>query len=129
MGLLNYTVIPEFKELGFNILAFNFFHYNHEIRSPSRKEEREELIEEHLEKHPNIVFGSSGQGLGYEGLSISVHKDFDDLRAFAEVIEEEWANWITNINSFVVSLEDDNIIRSFSFKHLMGNFKSTQVHD
>lgn len=123
MRLLNYTSIPDFKALGFKILTFNFIQYNHEVRSPSRKQQLAEMIETHLKKHPCIIFGSSGDGLGFDGISVSLHKDYADLREFIGSLKEEWADWVTNVNSFIVSLESDNIIRSFTFKHLIESLK------
>ena len=121
-GLLGYTAIPKFEELGFEIMAFSFFQYNQEVRK-LQSNHLAKKIEETLEQHPNIIFASSGQGLGFQGVSVSIHQDYADYVEFIRATKEEWGEWVSSINSFTVSLSSDNVIRPFTFQYLMKHIK------
>jgi hypothetical protein len=84
-------------------------------------------VEKTLERHPNIIFASSGRGLGFDGVAVSVHKDFADYAEFIKAHEEEWGEWMNKIESFTVSLKSDNIVRPFTFQHLTKHLEKTQA--
>jgi DNA-binding Lrp family transcriptional regulator len=121
--LLNYTAIPKFEELGFGILAFSFLQYDAEVQKLAESNQLDKKIEETVKENPSIVFASSGQGLGAQGVSVSIHKDYADYVKFIRATKEAWGEWVSSINSFAVSLNSDNIIKPFTFGQLMKQLK------
>ena len=69
--LLDYTSTPDLRELGFEILAFTFGNWHREGFPDTRVDEMRDFIS----RHPNIIFVSTGTGLGWDRVGISVHKD------------------------------------------------------
>ena len=64
-GLLNYTTVPNFKKLGLEIMSFIFFTWKREAHEELlADDDYNRRIQSFFEKHPNLVFASSGQGLG-----------------------------------------------------------------
>lgn len=118
--LLDYTAIPNFEKLGFEILAFSFVHLNLDVRRNLRKggNDGDPSVESTLSNNPHIIFTSSGRGLGMEGIAISIHKSYSDYVKFRRQLEDEWGQHVSEINDFVISLKTDNIARGFTFKHI-----------
>lgn len=117
--LIEYTAIPNFEKLGFEILVFSFVHYNLEIRKKfSKGGNIAGMIETTLSGNPHMIFMSSGRGLGMEGVAISIHKTYSDYVEFRRRLEDEWGEHVSNIDDFVISLRTDNIPRQFTFKHV-----------
>ncbi len=125
-GLLRYSAIPMFEELGLEIFAFSFLRYNQEVRKLGSVELTEK-IEKTLQEHPNIVFASSGRGLGFDGVAVSVHKDYADYVEFVKSHEEAWGEWVRAIESFTVSLKSDNVIRPITFQHVLKHLNKRVV--
>lgn len=113
-NVLDYTAIPNFKKLGFEILAFHFAHWKHE----AYPDERMPKAKSFLSKHPNIIFVSTGRGLRMDRMFISLHKDYADYAKFMRELKGEWWKSMKEVDSFIVSLKSDNILRQLTFKHL-----------
>src|SRR4030042_6667293 len=58
--LLDYTAVPNLKELGFEILAMTF---GNRVAYPSHAELQIQKAKGFIERHQNTVFVSSGRGL------------------------------------------------------------------
>ena len=56
---LVYTAIPDWSKLGYEIIALTFSKWKHSIFSDERVAEAKKV----LERHPNIIFVSTGQGM------------------------------------------------------------------
>ena len=112
--LLDYTAVPNLKKLGFEILAFTFGNWNHEEHPNTHIEEMKKFIQE----HPNVIFISTGSGLGWDRMAISVHKDYSDYINLIQEYKAEWGQLFRSLSSFIVSLQSDNVLRNITFKHL-----------
>lgn len=120
-GLLEYTAIPDLPNLGYEILAFSFANWKHNQYSNQKVKEDESL----LKKHPNILFVSSGMGLGLDRIVISVHKDYADYSRFIRDLATSWEELSGKPASFIVSLKSNSILRNFTFKYLSDYMKQT----
>jgi DNA-binding Lrp family transcriptional regulator len=118
----SYTVIPKFKELGFELLAFNLLQYDPKVRTLPESQ-RIEKIRKTIKQHPSVIYASSGHGLKCQGVSVSIHPDYADYVAFIRATQEEWGEWVSNIHSFTVSLRSDNIIQPLTFRRLLKHIK------
>ena len=106
-----YTVIPAFEKLEFEIMALNFLSTN--IVPEHVKEVHEWIL-----KNPKILFSSSGEGLnGKTLLLVSIHKDFTDFSTFTHELRNFFGSKISSIESFLNSIKTD-VIKHFSFKNL-----------
>lgn len=119
-GLLDYTAIPDFEKLGFEIIVFCFYSWTPEANKELIKN-REEILKKlstFLSRHPNIIFTSNGLGFGMERMMISLHKSYADYVKLTNDVQEEWGMYLDKSSSFIVSLRNDVVGRQLTFKHL-----------
>jgi len=93
-------------------MAFTFASGNHH-----------EKVDELISKSPNLIFASSGQGLGMDKTFISLHKDYSDYAKFVKELESKWRKHLTKLDNFIISLKSDNIHRQITFKYLADYLK------
>lgn len=114
MGLLDYTTILDIRKLGFEILAITFGKLNPE--EPKSKEV--EPSKNFLSRHPEMILVSSGSGLKYDRVVLSVHRSYTDYNKFIGELKQEWGKYLADPESFIISLQSDTILRDFTLKHL-----------
>lgn len=108
-----YTIVPNFREMGFEILALTFVKMRSEILSPEIMEE----ARKYAHKFPNAIFASTGEGLGMTGVIISFHKDYTDYHHKLNLLRVDWKGFAEDIQSFIISLAEGEFKR-FSLTHL-----------
>jgi len=111
-----YTLIPEFDKIGYEILAFNFFK-----SKTYEKAETEKMIEyakEWCVKHPNVVFAADGEGLGKDAVIVSFHRSYSHYADFMRQLTVDWANYVADLQSFLVSVKKGVIMKYFDLKYL-----------
>jgi len=91
-----YTVLPDLKSLGYQILAVNF----------TRSEPSAQIT-----KDGRVLFASHGMGTAKSFLIVSVHKNFSEYMAFARSLENR-------MDSFTISIDDD-IVKHLSFSSII----------
>jgi DNA-binding Lrp family transcriptional regulator len=112
--LLDYTAIPDFAKLGFEILAFTYA----TSKKPGTPDEQVPKAKSFFDKRDDVIFVSTGSGNERNRMNISLHRSYSDYVKFARALEKEWGDSMTNRTSFIVSLKGDTIIRNLTFKHL-----------
>jgi DNA-binding Lrp family transcriptional regulator len=119
-GFLSYKTVPNFWKLGAEIVAFTLIVFKRLVHEHDHeKEDCDHRLMTFLSKQPNIVFASSGQGLGMTRIIASVHKDYSDYVKFISLINEQWGTCLERDSSFIVSLNSDQIQKQFSFEHVI----------
>ena len=122
--LLDYTAVPNLKELGFEILAMTF---GNRAAFPSHAELQIQKAKDFIERHPNTVFVSSGRGLNSDRVVVSVHKDYSEYSNFHQEIKQEWGEIMEVVGSFLISLPNDSVLRHLTFKYLAELMKRENV--
>ncbi len=116
-GLIrNYTIIPDFKKLGFEIIAFTFTKMSPEIAS----DEMLDKVKQYASKFANAIFASSGEGLGMTGLIVTIHKDYRDYAEKLVLFRKDWGSYMEDIQSFIVVI-DEGVVKDFSLKYIDEN--------
>ena len=112
-GMLDYTAVPNLAKLGFAIMAIVFGKRDMTKHPESYLQKAAEFVGE----HPNVIFGGAGNGLGFDRIGISVHKNYSE---FAEYIRELGKNWTTlmETDTFLINLNGKDIVRQISYKPL-----------
>jgi DNA-binding Lrp family transcriptional regulator len=117
-GLIEYTGIPNFEKLGYEILAFTFLVWKREEYEKLTKEENYwKQVDGFISKYNPIIFAASGHGLGMTRVSISIHKRYSDYVEYIREVESRWASCLDKLESFIVSLKSDLVLRPISFRH------------
>lgn len=115
-GGIHYTGTADLKRLGFEIIALTFGNLRKDIHSEAKI--RVQRGQDFLQKHSNIIFFSTGNGLGSDRVTVSVHKDYSDYDKFIRDLRDDWADITTITGSFMISLGTESILRSFSLSYL-----------
>jgi len=109
----DYTIIPNFKKMGFEILALTFVKMRSEILTPETMEE----ARKYAAQFPNAIFASTGEGLGMTGVIISFHKNYTDYHNKLNMLRIDWKELADDIQGFVVSIGTGEF-KKFSLTHL-----------
>ncbi len=113
-GLIqDYTIIPDFKKMGFEILALTFLKMRPEILST----EVMEKARKYSAKFPNGIFVSSGRGMGMTAVIIAFHRNFTDYHKHVNQMRVDWKESTEDIQSFILSIGEGEYKR-FSLTHL-----------
>ena len=79
-----YTVIPDLKKMGFEIVAFTISQQR-EYYPPGLRARLVNALMDYLKKKPEIIYFAEGEGLGELFVAISVHRDYT---SYANLIRE-----------------------------------------
>lgn len=110
-----YTAIPDWVELGYELMAFTFSNIS---LQPSEIREQTREAKDWLMKYPNVIFASSGDGMGKNGICISFHKDYTSFAKFISKCQTELGKYMRDVQFFIVSLKGGLALKPFSFKYL-----------
>ena len=105
-----YTMIPNMNKLGIEMIAITLAAF----KPPENPEERMRKCKEFVEKHPNLLFISSGRGTSTERAFISAHKNYSDYAKFIKEFKAEITEYQI-ADSFLISYKCDTILRQLSF--------------
>ena len=106
----DFTVIPDFVRMGYEIMAINCF------KSKSSKELAEKAQKWIMSK-PNIIFAAAAQGMGKNGIMISMHRDYTDFSNFLVEVMAEDESVMEDYDTMLVSLKG-RIVKPLSLKYL-----------
>jgi len=105
-----FTVIPDFFRMGYTIMAISFVktRLGAEISKRAR---------EYVSQHSNIIFMSRAEGMGRNGLMISLHRDYAEYTDFLSDLLTYWGDDIEQRDDILVSLKGP-FVRPFSLSYL-----------
>lgn len=116
--LKEYTVIPNFSKIGYTIMALNFF----KLEPKLTKNEIDGFRETHPETTGRDPFGvvliQRGMGLGYNAAIVSLHQNYASYDAFRSYVKHAMGASITEMNTFLVNLEEEKSNLPFTFSFL-----------
>jgi len=113
-----FTVIPDFTKMGYEIMAITFAKSKMNL-NPKEKEKATKLVL----TNPNIIFVAGAQGMGKNGVMISVHKSFSDFYNFLTNLILETGGYMENHDTMLIPL-GENIVKPLSLTYL-GEQKET----
>ena len=106
----DFTVIPDFVRMGYEIMAINCF------KSKSSMEITEKAKKWMMSK-PNIIFAAAAQGMGKNGIMISLHRDYTDFSNFLVEVMAEDETVMKDYDTMLISLKG-RIVKPLSLKYL-----------
>ena len=112
----SYTIVPEFSKIGYEIVAITLA----KARTYTRKdmEVKVDLAKRWATKHPNVIFSSDGEGLGKDAVIISLHKNYSKYADFMREFSIDFADFLGDIQSFIVSLKTGILFKPFDLTYL-----------
>jgi len=117
-GLIQeFTIIPDLEKIGFEILAIS-------VIKIKVTDEMVERAEKWMEKYPNIIFAAAAEGMGKNGVMLSLHKNY---RAYCNFVKENLQYWeaaIEDYDTILVSLRGV-IAKPLSLRYLAKIIETT----
>lgn len=106
----DFTVIPDFVKMGFEIMAINCF------KSKTTKEIAERAKKWIMSKH-NVIFAAAAQGMGKNAVMISLHRNYTDFSNFLAEVMAEDETVMEAYDTMLISL-DGRIVKPLSLRYL-----------
>jgi len=121
----NYTIIPEFSKIGYEILAITFA----KARTYNREEtgKKVESTRNWMKTHANIIFASEGEGLGKDAVTISLHENYSNYANFIRDYSLGIADFLSDVQSFVVSLKTGVVFKPLDLTNLVDDIKDIHL--
>ena len=117
--LKEYTVIPDFSKLGFQLASFILIKLKSGLSKESIREARQISMKDMAKRAPDeIVLFERGMGREYTGVLVSLHESYSDYgRLLARMKEYPFVDTSATL-SFLVDLNDRVQYRPFTFSTL-----------
>jgi DNA-binding Lrp family transcriptional regulator len=112
-----YTIIPDFKKLGYEIMAFTLAKMNTSQEDMSFDQMMQRSME-WVTKRPNVIFAADGEGFGKDLILLSFHKNYSAYATFVRSFALDWGSSLDNFESFLVSVGSGYTLRDFDLKYL-----------
>jgi DNA-binding Lrp family transcriptional regulator len=112
-----YTMIPDFTKIGYKIMAITF------ALSRSLDKEEAERVQKKIadglkDKQFEFIMLERGDGLGFDAVIISLHKDYVSYLKVSEWLRKFDFLKVLRTNSFLINLEDEVRYRPLTFSTL-----------
>jgi len=109
----DYTIVPDFRKMGFELLALTLVKFRPEFYTPEIMEEAKKAAAE----FPDAIFLSTGEGLEANFLIISLNRNFTEYHSRLNRLRLHWKDFLEGFQSFIVSIGEGEYKR-FSIAHL-----------
>jgi DNA-binding Lrp family transcriptional regulator len=116
-----YTVVPDFLKLGYTLMAVTFVRLEEPL-SQDKFEKARESARESLKSNLNIFMLERGIGMGHDGVILSFHKDYATFTDLKKWLTQFEFLKISDIESFLINLEDETHYRPLTFSTLAKHF-------
>lgn len=99
-----YTVIPNFRKLGYEILAVTLFKYKKRFDAEKIKKAKKILGESFKEGPFEIIMAERGLGGGYNAIMMSIHRDYESFMGLMSWAQQFYDLELGEFESFLVNL-------------------------
>ena len=117
--LKEYTVIPDFQKLGYNVAAITLGKVKDEFRKPEMPDEtRRKFIKSFDETASEVILDERGMGMGYDGIIVSFHRSYSEYNDFKKWLAQMPFIDSSKLDSFLLDLNDKVHHRPLTFSYL-----------
>ena len=113
-----YTAIPKWEKIGFEIVAFTFVRHNIKYAKPEVREAAFRKVDDWLMKQANVVLAIGGQGMGWDAIFISIHRNYSDFTEFINKHNSELSEFLIDSQSFIANYNPTTVKKPFHLKYL-----------
>lgn len=118
-GLIDeYTAVPKWKNLGYEIFAMTFVKIRAHIASRAEYDNTRKKGLEWLMNQPNIIMAGACRGAGADSFMISLHKNYSDYDEFMTAYRLELGEFIDEVQSNIVNLAGTELLKPLSLRYL-----------
>ena len=119
-AIVDYTVIPDWTELGFEILAQT-------LVNTKGLPEVSEKLKNWVINNSNVVFAAEGSGMNMDYSILSFHKNYSGYSTFINNLKSTIAENLQDIQSFLISTGKERTIKPLSLKYLEKASEATDL--
>jgi DNA-binding Lrp family transcriptional regulator len=113
-----YTVIPNFRKLGYEIFAVTLFKYEKHFDAEKTKKAKK-ILSESFKKGPfEIIMAERGLGGGYNAIMMSIHRDYESFTELMNWAQQFYDLELGEFQSFLVNLSEEVRYRPLTFSSL-----------
>jgi DNA-binding Lrp family transcriptional regulator len=115
-----YTAIPDFHRLGFDLMSVNFVKFKANTTSEDMEMMRKTANE--LEKRNDIpsLLIMNGMGLGSDRIVVMFHRDYSSYSRLVSIMKDRARGNVAKFDSFLVSLNDKTHYQPLTLAVLAG---------
>jgi DNA-binding Lrp family transcriptional regulator len=122
-----YTMIPDFKKLGYNIMAVIFVKHKAKTSPKAFAEaQRKGLQRLRSGESPEIVMAERGVGLGWDTMLLAYTRNYSEYAKLVQSAKRYQHLEMDEVESFIVNLSDDIHYREFSYSTLANHLLTVQ---
>jgi DNA-binding Lrp family transcriptional regulator len=113
-----YTVIPDFRKLGYEILAVTLFKYR-KLDDVENTKKVKKIFTDRFKDGPfEIIMAERGMGGRYNAIMISIHRDYKSFMRFMNWAQKFYNVELDEVGSFLVNLAADIRFQPLTFASL-----------
>lgn len=125
-----YTMIPSFVKLGYQIMAVTLFKYKKHFE-PGKIQRAKKILSESFEKGPfEIIMAERGMGCGFNAIMITIHRDYKSFAELTNWAKQFYELELAEVDSFLINLADSVRYKPLTFsslaKHLLTPYKKIE---
>ena len=94
-----FTVIPDFVKMGYEIMAISC------VKKKTPITELSQETVDWMKKFPNILFVANAEGMGKNGVMISLHRSYTEFSKFVREQLQHWKEEIQDYDNMLISLK------------------------
>jgi len=119
-----YTVIPNFRKLGYEIMALTFINTN--LGSDIEEiEKTHKFIHERISNTPlDLIMVERGNGMKYNGVVISLHKNYESFNKLRDRFNQ-YPFIKSDLDSLLISIKDENRYLPLTLRILANHMSKT----
>jgi DNA-binding Lrp family transcriptional regulator len=113
-----YTMLPEFTWLGYELLVFTFLKYEKPLNQEQYGEIREKALALQEKSASSTLIVADGIGMGSDRIIVTLHRDYSTYNSYTRDMSKLSAYKISYVGSFIVSLRDLRSTGLLTFSNL-----------
>jgi DNA-binding Lrp family transcriptional regulator len=114
----NYTIIPTWHKLGYDLFAITLVKVRVVSAIETRYNEVRKRGAEWLVNQPNVLMAGGCRGMGVESFMISIHKTYADFDKFMNDCRFKLGDLFEITQSIIVNLAGDEVLKPFNPAYL-----------
>lgn len=131
-----YTLIPDFKKLGFHIMAMIFLKLSHPLSSKEREEMLKGALQLDQNGIPNFFLVMDGIGMNQDLVIVSFFKNFSEYASYIQSTRTEMTNKLKpfvhteGVTSFLMNLDGSDHYQQMTFSRMANQLqKSSDINE
>lgn len=113
-----YTVIPDFRRLGFELMSVNFVKFKAGTGAEHIEKLKNTARQIQTEMGLPSLLVMSGMGMGFDRVIIMYHRNYASYARFKNIMKGAAEGNVENFESFLVVLDRENHFQPVSFSSL-----------